>query len=139
MPPKQQLKKKCAKKDCSGIGCPFTHPNAPVFLSAPKEKMKKSSGALPFRPKDTLQLHREFNALDALTHLDQDPKNPDCEPKAHRTPNTNIISECLRCSRPFEMDIKEQEWFFAKNFSLPKRCKECRLMRKLDGVGVVYC
>ena len=38
--------------------------------------------------------------------------------------------KCRDCGTVFEVDEKEQQWFKAKGFDLPTRCKACRAKRR---------
>jgi hypothetical protein len=38
---------------------------------------------------------------------------------------------CCECNRDFLFDIGEQSFFASKQLSEPKRCPECRKLRKL--------
>lgn len=37
---------------------------------------------------------------------------------------------CLDCGREFTFTTGEQQYFWAKGLSEPKRCKPCRMLRK---------
>lgn len=37
---------------------------------------------------------------------------------------------CLDCGREFTFTLGEQRYFWTKGLSEPKRCKECRMLRK---------
>ena len=39
---------------------------------------------------------------------------------------------CMDCSNPFIFTEKEQEFFNQMQFSVPKRCKNCRVKRKAE-------
>lgn len=37
---------------------------------------------------------------------------------------------CKDCGKEFELTEREVKWFEQKGLQSPKRCKECRIMRK---------
>lgn len=37
---------------------------------------------------------------------------------------------CVDCNTPFTIGDGERDFFIKKGFSLPKRCKPCRIKRK---------
>lgn len=39
---------------------------------------------------------------------------------------------CEDCQTPFIFEAGEQTFYFIKELALPKRCKKCRLARKLN-------
>ena len=39
---------------------------------------------------------------------------------------------CKDCGKEFVLTASEQEWYKEKGFVEPKRCKECRVARKLE-------
>ncbi len=41
------------------------------------------------------------------------------------------LLHCLDCGKDFQFTAGEQRYFFSKGLSIPKRCPECRLKRKL--------
>lgn len=41
-----------------------------------------------------------------------------------------IVSACKECGKEFQLSPEEQRYFDSKGFVLPKRCKECREVRK---------
>lgn len=41
-----------------------------------------------------------------------------------------IVSTCKECGKEFQLSPEEQSYFDSKRFVLPKRCKECRELRK---------
>lgn len=46
----------------------------------------------------------------------------------------NQMLTCQDCRQEFVFSIGEQEWFDQKGFPPPIRCKECRALRKRQGV-----
>ena len=38
--------------------------------------------------------------------------------------------KCRDCGAVFTIETKEQDWFKAKGFALPSRCKACRAKRR---------
>ena len=38
--------------------------------------------------------------------------------------------QCVDCSKEFTFTAKDQEFFAKKQFSEPKRCAECRVIKK---------
>lgn len=46
--------------------------------------------------------------------------------------NTAVAAEiqCVDCGQTFELTEGEKEFFESKGFSLPKRCKPCRVEKK---------
>jgi len=42
--------------------------------------------------------------------------------------------KCLDCGTEFTFSVGEQFFFWSKGLSIPKRCHECRLKRKLTVV-----
>jgi len=44
---------------------------------------------------------------------------------------------CLDCGREFTFASGEQRYFWAKGLSEPKRCKQCRVLRKRSLVSIM--
>lgn len=44
--------------------------------------------------------------------------------------NDDIIAKCVDCGKYYIIPKSEREWFQARGFRLPVRCKRCRLERK---------
>lgn len=42
----------------------------------------------------------------------------------------DIVLECIRCGKPFTFCVGEQIFFSDKEFPAPKRCPECRVLRR---------
>lgn len=40
--------------------------------------------------------------------------------------------KCKECGQEFEVSEKEERFFKSKGLEIPKRCKECRLKRRLE-------
>ena len=45
---------------------------------------------------------------------------------------TDKILKCCDCGDEFTFTAGEQEWYIRKQLALPKRCKSCRLIKKLS-------
>lgn len=43
--------------------------------------------------------------------------------------------KCLECGNEFEINEQEQEWYKDKGYTLPKRCKSCRHLRRERIIG----
>lgn len=43
---------------------------------------------------------------------------------------------CRDCGKHFVVSVKEQKYYEALNFKLPKRCNDCRQIRKKTKVNV---
>lgn len=41
---------------------------------------------------------------------------------------------CVDCGTSFEFSANERIWYKSKNFQEPKRCKECRAKKKMEGL-----
>lgn len=39
---------------------------------------------------------------------------------------------CVDCGKPFTFTAKEQDFFAKKGFTNPKRCPECRRLKKMQ-------
>lgn len=56
-------------------------------------------------------------------------------------PNENVIEPvtivCERCGEEFEMSPAEQKFYIGKGYRFPKRCKNCRDLRR--DVEVLIC
>lgn len=46
-----------------------------------------------------------------------------------------IKQRCKECGEFFNIDEKEQIWYKEKGFSLPRRCKSCRYLRREKVIG----
>ena len=46
------------------------------------------------------------------------------------------VLTCLDCGRGFTFTSGEQRYFWAKGLSEPKRCKQCRVLRKRSLVSI---
>ena len=44
--------------------------------------------------------------------------------------NDVVTIECTDCGVTFEVSAEEQEWYKDKGFKLPKRCPQCRKLRR---------
>lgn len=42
---------------------------------------------------------------------------------------------CKECGYSFVITAKEQEWYKEKGFTEPKRCKDCRRLRRQKVIG----
>uniref|UniRef100_A0A7S3HNS3 Probable zinc-binding domain-containing protein n=1 Tax=Spumella elongata TaxID=89044 RepID=A0A7S3HNS3_9STRA len=126
MPPKTQTKKMCAKKNCTNINCPFPHPKPYVPPENALQPIKKfvSHGAASFTPPTTAFQYNELPHLILHDHKTNPP------PGKHADPIRDEIRRCLNCRKDFMLTIDETEWFNNKGFYLPKRCKECRTVRR---------
>jgi hypothetical protein len=47
------------------------------------------------------------------------------------------VLTCADCGREFTFAPGEQVFFWAKGLSEPKRCKQCRMIRKRSIVGIM--
>ncbi len=47
------------------------------------------------------------------------------------------VLTCLDCGRGFTFTSGEQRYFWAKGLSEPKRCKQCRVLRKRSLVSIM--
>ena len=43
--------------------------------------------------------------------------------------------KCLECGNEFEINEQEQAWYKDKGYTLPKRCKSCRHLRRERIIG----
>lgn len=43
--------------------------------------------------------------------------------------------KCLECGNEFEINEQEQAWYKDKGYTLPKRCKFCRHLRRERIIG----
>lgn len=41
------------------------------------------------------------------------------------------LLRCIDCGADFTFTVGEQRYFFSKGLSVPKRCPQCRLKRRL--------
>lgn len=42
---------------------------------------------------------------------------------------------CKECGYEFTLTINDQEWYKEKGFTEPKRCKDCRRLRREKVIG----
>ena len=49
------------------------------------------------------------------------------EPK---TQFSDMLLECVDCQRTFVLKAREQDFYYNKGLSIPKRCPQCRLNRR---------
>lgn len=42
----------------------------------------------------------------------------------------DAILHCLECAQPFTVALSEQRFFESKGLALPKRCPDCRRIRR---------
>jgi hypothetical protein len=47
------------------------------------------------------------------------------------------VLTCLDCGREFTFTTGEQRYFWAKGLSEPKRCKQCRVLRKRSLLSIM--
>lgn len=47
------------------------------------------------------------------------------------------VFACLDCGREFTFTTGEQRYFWSKGLSEPKRCKQCRVLRKRSLVSIM--
>jgi hypothetical protein len=47
------------------------------------------------------------------------------------------VLTCLDCGREFTFASGEQRYFWAKGLSEPRRCKQCRVLRKRSLVSIM--
>lgn len=50
--------------------------------------------------------------------------------KIIKMPQKDIVMRCMDCGKVFKYTVKDQEYFLAKGWTAPKRCKECRKARR---------
>ncbi len=131
MPPKSQ-KKQCSKPNCTGVDCPFPHPPPPKFHDAPLAPKTRYHGAEQFR-KRNMKTICGFFALENVEKCTDSREHP----SEHKTPTSVMVRRCPRCRQTFELPVETQKWFYEKKMHLPKRCAECRLMKRLEGCSTV--
>ena len=124
--PKTQIKKMCAKKNCTNINCPFPHPKPYEPTESALQPVKKivSHGGATYSPRASVFL---FNKLPLVVPNDHKTNPP---PGKHADPTRDEIRRCLNCHKDFMLTTDETEWFNNRGFNLPKRCKECRTVRR---------
>lgn len=49
-----------------------------------------------------------------------------------KDPEDNKVLTCIICNKPFIFTAGEQEYYLAHKLSEPKRCPECRKLRRND-------
>lgn len=43
--------------------------------------------------------------------------------------------ECIECGDRFVITVDDQQWYASKGFKEPKRCKNCRRLRRAKVIG----
>lgn len=43
--------------------------------------------------------------------------------------------ECIECGEKFVITVDDQQWYASKGFKEPKRCKNCRRLRRAQVIG----
>ena len=128
MPPKTQAKKMCAKKNCTSLNCPFPHPKPYEPTESALQPVKKivSHGGATYSPRASVFLYK---------NLPRVIPTGTAKPSAHKCEELlrDEIRSCKNCRQDFLLTIKESEWFLNKGFTFPKRCKECREVRRKNG------
>lgn len=120
--PKNGLQKKCANSNCKNPNCPFPHFEIKENdIKQLQSQPKRSTGAIPYRKDTFLQLTDITRNEKIKERFQENNVNIRVEKEMLRT--------CLRCNHLFVLSIEELQWFRAKNYKLPKRCKECREVR----------
>lgn len=127
----KKIKKQCAIPNCSNPKCPFPHP---------KEGDKLKS---PLKPKHYLKPLPDFDyKIPPVTHTDepvviarisQEAQAQDICASGIREYTEDLLRCCKRCGVSFTLTVGELNWFVKKQFSLPKRCKECRIAQRHEG------
>jgi DNA replicative helicase MCM subunit Mcm2 (Cdc46/Mcm family) len=47
---------------------------------------------------------------------------------------TDMLIECKDCGRTFVVTSNEQSFFFEKHLAIPKRCPQCRQIRREQNI-----
>jgi hypothetical protein len=134
--PKPATKKKCANPNCSNPKCPFPHyvspaetanetktTNAPTL--EPDSQAKNEATYLPYPTGD-----REFLKLRMKKKTIDSPTTP--------VPTSTLDIVCLHCGHQFGLTLAGQEFYARKSFQLPKRCRDCRVVRDYDRFNIPY-
>lgn len=131
---KKNIKKMCAKKDkCINKKCPFQH-----FIQQRKLcEIKNSINLQDIKYKHEI----DENELEIIFDPSISEENEffsnkfvfnTKSPKQRKEVSSCKDRKCLRCNQLFTLSVEEQRWFINKYLNIPKRCKECRLLKKLE-------
>lgn len=134
---KKKIKKMCAKNDkCINKKCPFQHSIQQKKLCEIKNSIDSQNIKYKYEIDEIYENEPEIIFDPSISEKNEFFSRKivvnSIQPKQRKEVSSCKDRKCLRCNQLFTLSVEEKKWFINKLLNIPKRCKECRLLRKLE-------